>query len=158
MHGRWDHQHIHGQTHPPGAGHNGHSTEAAQWQTPHIPEGEHADEHRSDETKDLDLIEKAFVEGFATTSDPTSFLRLAGVPFTGISEGGFRLNLLRVEQNASTDLGSLTPALGGSSFRYDPLPARMTSRRSDLHFVYHDGEKLVRLSLEDAKALSDQFA
>jgi hypothetical protein len=64
------------------------------------------------------------------------------------------LSLLRVEANAATDIGTLTPHLGGASFRYDPLPAAMTSRRKTLAFVYFDGGGLVRLSLADAKALT----
>ena len=30
---------------------------------------------------DIDQVEATFVEGFAATTDPTSFLRLANVPF-----------------------------------------------------------------------------
>ena len=47
------------------AGHN-HVTplRAAQWQTPHLPDGhEHGDDHHHGEP-DLDLVEMAFVEGF----------------------------------------------------------------------------------------------
>ena len=31
---------------------------------------------------DFDLVEAAFVTGFASAPDPTSFLRLARIPFT----------------------------------------------------------------------------
>ena len=37
---------------------------------------------------DFDLVEAAFAEGFGTASDPTSFLRLAGVPFEGVDVDG----------------------------------------------------------------------
>ena len=154
MHGRWDHHHVHGHGHSPNVGHNAQPTEAAQWQTPHLPEGHPPEDAGDDAHKDLDLVEKAFAEGFARASDPTSFLRLAGVPFSGQRANGARLNLLRVEQGQTTDLGSLMPHLGGSGFRYDPLPARLTSRRQELAFVYHDGRSVVRLSLSETRTLS----
>ena len=63
------------------------------------------------------------------------------------------LSLLRVEADEATDVGLLIPHLGGASFRYDPLPAAMTSRRKSLTFVYFDGGGLVRLTLAEARAL-----
>ncbi|MBN9021760.1 MAG: hypothetical protein J0H08_06655 [Rhizobiales bacterium] len=132
-------------------GHNGHG--AAQWQTPHLPAGQKAAAAPPAEP-DLDLVETAFVEAFPTASDPTSFLRLAGVPFTGKGKDRVVLSLLRVEADQTTDVGTLTPHLGGASFRYDPLPAAMTSRRKSLAFVYFDGGGTVRLSLAEAKALT----
>jgi hypothetical protein len=140
--------HAHG---PHGVGHNGHG--AAQWQTPHLPAGRAAPEAGPLEP-DLDLVETAFVEAFPGAPDPTSFLRLAGVPFTGKGRDGVVLSLLRVEADQTTDVGTLTPHLGGASFRYDPLPAQMTSRRKSLAFVYFDGGGLVHLSLAEAKALT----
>ena len=52
------------------------------------------------------LAEKdvAFAEGFGTASDPTSFLRLAGVPLQGHDAAGRRLCLLRVEFDQITDM------------------------------------------------------
>ena len=46
----------------------------------------------------------------------------------GRSGKGETLSLLRVEANQTTDVGSITPHLGGDGYRYDPLPAAMTSR------------------------------
>lgn len=154
MHGRWDHNHSHAAP----LGHNAPSGDAAQWQTPHLPEGGPRSEPENDEQQDLDLVEKAFAQGFVAANDPTSFLRLAGVPFRGTRADGTTLNLLRVEHAMTTDLGSLTPNLGGGSFRYDPLPERMVSRRDALAFVYHDGGSLVRLSLAEARALTSLAA
>jgi hypothetical protein len=65
-----------------------------------------------------------------------------------------RLNLLRVEMNQTTDIGALTPNLGGGH-RYDPLPARLASRRQRLAFVYFGDAGLVPLSLAEAKALKN---
>ena len=45
------------------------------------------------------------------------------------------------------------PHLGGASFRYDPLPAKITSRRRRLRFVYFDGKELRPLTLGEVRAL-----
>ena len=148
-HDHRDHDHHHGGA---GIGHNGHRP-AAQWQTPHLPAG-HAAPAPDAAEPDLDLVEAAFVEAFPSAPDPTSFLRLAGVPFTGKGKDGVVLSLLRVEAQEATDVGSLTPHLGGVSFRYDPLPAAMTSRRKSLAFIYFDGGGLVRMTLAAARALT----
>jgi len=146
------HNHHHHPHDHPGVGHNG-PREARQWQTPHLPPGAAAPVAAVGEP-DLDLVETAFAEAFPTVPDPTSFLRLAGVPFTGRGRDGVVLSLLRVELQQTTDVGTLTPHLGGASFRHDPLPASMTSQRKTLAFIYFDGGGVVRLSLGEAKALT----
>ena len=142
--------HDHG---TPGIGHNHGpaARPALQWQTPHrdgapAPDPDHGE-------ADLDLVETAFVDAFAMAADPTSFLRLARVPFDKTTRDGTRLVLLRVAIDAVTDVGGITPHLGGTSFRYDPLPARITSRRRRLRFVYFDGKELRPLSLGEVRAL-----
>ena len=165
--GRHDHHHHHHHAHdhdyhhhdhdhaPHGPGHNlPHSSRAAvQWQTPHRPGGAAA---APSPEADLDKVEKAFVDGFLAATDPTSFLRLARVPFE-MAANGATLRLLRVEIDALTDVGSLTPHLGGGSFRYDPLPTNFISQRRRLRFVYFDGENLRGMSyaeLRDAEQTS----
>jgi hypothetical protein len=161
MHRRDDHHHDHDHHHshehhdhdhglaPHGPGHNHpHSHRApAQWQTPHQPEGGTA---ATAPEPDLDKVEKAFVEGFLAATDPTSFLRLARVPFE-MMRGDTSLKLLRVEIDALTDVGSLTPHLGGGTFRYDPLPANFVSQRRRLRFVYFDGSNLRGLSYAELR-------
>jgi hypothetical protein len=147
------HEHDHGHA-PHGPGHNhSHAQRApAQWQTPHQPEGASV---AAAPEPDLDKVEKAFVEGFFATTDPTSFLRLARVPFE-MTIGEASLRLLRVEIDALTDVGSLTPHLGGGTFRYDPLPANFVSQRRRLRFVYFDGTNLRVLTyaeLRDAERM-----
>jgi hypothetical protein len=138
--------------HPHGAGHNGHEP-VRQWQTPHLPDG-HDHGHGHDHAEpDLDLVETAFLDAFPRAPDPTSFLRLAGVPFTGRTADGKTLRLLRVESHQATDVGTLTPNLGGNGHRYDPLPAKLTSRRETLAFVYFDGTAAIDLTLAEAKGL-----
>ena len=93
------------------------------------------------------------MEGFLGASDLTSFLRLAQVPFEGTAADGARLALLRVEVDSVADVGSITPHLGGGSFRYDPLPTRMVSRRKRLRLVYSDGQQPRLLDLAGALSL-----
>lgn len=151
-HDHHHHLHLH---HQPG--HNLGEPRAAQWQTPHVPHDnrpEPGQEHLGDEYRDLDLVEAAFRDGFATASDPTSFLRLAGVPFVGTRGDGRRLYLLRVEHWRGTDVGSITPRLGGGDFRYAPLSSNLASRRDELRLVYIDGGDLVPLTLAEARSLT----
>jgi hypothetical protein len=126
----------------------------AQWQAPHRERAQDKQDTVVRRTEpDLDLVEAAFAEGFAEASDPTSFLRLAHIPFEAVADDGAKLALLRVEVEAVTDVGSLTPHLGGGSMRFDPLPARMISRRKRLRFMYFDGTTLRPLDLAQVKAL-----
>ena len=123
----------------------------AQWQTPHRERSQDKVGRRAE--PDLDLVEAAFAEGFAEASDPTSFLRLAQIPFEAVADDGAKLALLRVEVEAVTDVGSLTPHFGGGSMRFDPLPAQMVSRRKRLRFMYFDGTILRPLDLAQVRAL-----
>jgi hypothetical protein len=145
-HSGQDHRHDHNNEHhwPDGSGHNHRGP--AQWQTPHKPNT--GAEGAAVPEPDLDKVEEAFVDGFLQTTDPTSFLRLARVPFE-IAAGGLNLKLLRVEINALTDVGGVTPHLGGGTFRYDPLPSGLVSRRKRLSFVYFDGEHVQRRSFSE---------
>ena len=59
---------------------------------------------------DFDLVEAAFVSGFSNAPDPTSFLRLARIPFEGQTAEGETLQLLRVETDEAVDVASLTAA------------------------------------------------
>ena len=139
-----------------GVGHNHRpqSPRAAQWQTPHLPHTPEPHHHHAGK-EDLDLVETAFIESFAVTNDPTSFLRLAGIPFEAVGDNGARLVLLRIEIDAVTDIGTLTPHLGGASMRYDPLPARMVSQRRRLRFVFSDENSTPRiLTLGEVRKLS----
>jgi hypothetical protein len=128
-------------------GHNGHRG-AAQWQTPHLAEGERL----PDEAPDLDQIEAAFVEAFAGATDSIGFLKLAGVVVSGHGPEGDELHLLRVEIENRTDVGALSPLFGGG-LRYSGLADHMVSRRRRLLFIYFDGVGTRRLTLGEARAL-----
>lgn len=160
-HGPHHHLHEHGSapersTRPdpraPTLGHNAPPRTVVAWQLPQPRRGEAAVQPGSPEP-DFDLVEAAFIEGFAAASDPTSFLRLAGVPFRARDEQGHPLCLLRVELEEKVDVGAIAPLVGGAGFRYDPLPARLVSRRRSLALVYARGEQTVRLDLAAARAL-----
>jgi len=140
----------------PGPGHNHAAAPraVAQWQTPHL-DHHHGHDHADHGEADLDLVESAFVEGFAAATDPTSFLRLARVPFEANSTDGTALVLLRVETEAVTDVGAVTPLLGGESFRYDPLPAKLVTRRRRLRFIYRGADGVHALTFADVRALTD---
>ncbi|WP_026362954.1 hypothetical protein [Methylopila sp. M107] len=154
-HGGGGHSHAHAAPHSHGHGHNHAPAKTVQWQTPHLPHGhEHAPE--DPKTTDLDLVEAAFVEAFSNASDVTSFLRVAGVAFVGEDASGKRFHLLRVETEDMVDVGAVAPLLGGQGVRYDPLPAKMTSRRRRLAFLYHDGKSVQRLDFAAARALIDR--
>jgi hypothetical protein len=153
-HDHHDHHNGGGGVTAAGPGHN-HTVAARkpmQWHVPHRSDAS-ADAAAQTPEPDLDLIEAAFVEGFREARDPTSFLRVAQVPFELATADGTRLVLLRVEVDAIADVGAITPHLGGTSFRYDPLPARMVSRRSRLRFVYFDGQGLRALGLAEVRRL-----
>ena len=135
-----------------GVGHNLPGPGPLQWQRPHVA-GETAAKEAPPAEPDLDLVEAAFSEGFSIARDPTSFLRLAQVPFDAIAPDGKRLVLLRVEIDAVADVGGVTPHLGGGSFRYDPLPAQMVSNRRRLRFIYFDGQSPRALKLAEVRAL-----
>ena len=159
MHRGQDHHHDFGGADAVhfGPGHNlAHAPQrVVQWQRPHLDDAQTqgADVHDHAEP-DLDLVETAFVEAFASASDPTSFLRLAQVPFDATAHDGARLALLRVEVDAVTDVGSVMPHLGGESFRYDPLPAALVARRRRLRFVYGDGRAVCELSYAEVRMLT----
>jgi len=140
--------HIH--DHIGGAGHNS-ARPVSQWQTPHLPGP--AQSRGETVEPDLDLVEEAFIDAFPGASDPTSFLRLAGVPLVGESRDGKKYYLLRVELDQKTDVGSLSPCLGGEGHRYDPLPAKMVSKRQAVTLVYFDGQGSRSLSLSEARSL-----
>jgi hypothetical protein len=139
--------------HPAGPGHNAveERREPVQWQTPHLP---HDHIHDHDEAEpDLDLVEAAFVEGFEAASDPTSFLRLAGVPFRA-SWNGRTIDLLRVAIDLQCDVAAVTPMLGGGH-KVAPLPASLVGKRRSLALHYVDEKGLVSLGLAQARELED---
>ena len=148
--------HHHHHPHPPG--HNGPAAKPVQWQTPHLPADQVQEPPVDPAALDVDLVEAAFLEGFARAPDASSFLRLAGIHFVGEAGDGTRLHLLRVETEDLVDVGAVMPLMGGAGVAYHPLPARLTSHRRRLTFVYHDGSGPKNLGFAAARALKDASA
>ena len=131
----------------PAPGHN--ARRPAQWQTPHRPAGEGAPPAESE--PDVDLVEASFREGFRAASDPVSFLRLAGIPLALRLVDGRAAHLLRVEEDECTDVGAVSPKLGGGHV-VRPLPAKLVARRRRLRFVYQaDDDAPVVLAFAEAR-------
>ncbi len=138
-----------------GIGHNQPAPKGVlQWQRAHGDDDGVQEGSPARAEPDIDLVEAAFTEGFLGASDPPSFLRLSQVPFEATAADGARLVLLRVEIDAVADVGGITPHVGGLSFRYDPLPSRMVSRRKRLRFIYFDGQGPRPLKLAEVRQLS----
>jgi len=114
MHRGHDHDHDSGggpsQPAIAGVGHNQANTPVrpAQWQVLH-GDPKPAGSEPCGAVTDLDLVEAAFVEGVLAASDPTSFLRLARVPFRATTLDGAKLSLLRVEVDSIADVGTYPP-------------------------------------------------
>ena len=142
---------MHDDHHPAGPGHNAPPRRALQWQTPHR---EHGHEEPVAEEADLDLVEAALVHGFERAPDPTSFLRMARIPFV-TERAGRRLELLRVETLCRTDVAAVAPQLGGTGHRVAPLPAALVGRRRSLRFVYLGAAGQETLSLAEIRPLPD---
>lgn len=134
-----------------GPGHRG-APRRTQWQMPQGHNGHRRCGHHHD--PDLDPVESAFAEGFAGAGDPTSFLRLACIPFEATDAQGRRLVLLRVACEAVVEVGVASPPCGDAPMRYAALPRRMTTRRRRLRFIYFDGSGPLALSLAQTRALT----
>jgi hypothetical protein len=134
----------------PGPGHN--ARRPAQWQTPHRAGGAGAGEPARAAEPDVDLVEASFREGFRAASDPVSFLRLAGIPLALRLADGRAAHLLRVEEDECTDVGAVSPGLGGGHV-VRPLPAKLVARRRRLRFVYQaDDDAPATLTFAEARA------
>lgn len=158
QHDHDDHDHTHHDHHDhphhgPGHNHAHAPNKVTQWQTPHLAEPPSVEQKPG--APDIDLVEAAFIDGFRTTNDPTSFLRLAHVPFEARTTEGTKLALLRVETEEVADVGAVMPHLGGETFRYDPLPAALVTRRRRLRFIYFDGKNVLPLNLAEVGTLGE---
>lgn len=136
----------------PGVGHN--AQRPLQWQTPHLP-SRTSEVPDPEVPQDLDLVEAAFVEGFQEASDPTSFLRLAGVPFA-TQRDGKTLRLVRISVEQVTDVAAVTPLIGGQGHNVAPLPKSHVGHRCQLNLHYLADDKMVALRLEEVRGLPDQ--
>lgn len=65
------------------------------------------------------------------------------------------MKIANLETAAVTDVGSVTPQLGGGAMRYDPLPAKMVAQRRRLRVVGFDGGSLRPLTLGEVRELNE---
>ena len=98
-------------------GHNASLHRASQWQEPTTSEmaGSQPRNH------DLDLVEQEFYRSALSSSDPTSLLRLARVPFIADIGGGKLMRLLSISVADEIEL-ERSPPLMGRRCRVSPSP------------------------------------
>jgi hypothetical protein len=145
-----DHPHAHDHPHEHGPGHNRPAPHATQWQNPLSRAGA-----PTAEEPDFDLVEEAFCEAAQNASDPTSFLRLAGVPFVADLGGGKRMRLLSYSIANETEVGAVAPGFEAAEPVYHPLPASRVRKLRRLRFTYHTAEGVKEFSLSEVRNLPD---
>jgi hypothetical protein len=135
----------------PGPGHNTSPRAASQWQEPKADEGPEA---RPLE-QDLDLLEQEFHRSALTSTDPTSLLRLARVPFVADIGGGKLMRLLRVSVSDEIEVGAISPGYGGGDVVYHPVPASRVQHSRSLRFVYHTPDGVRAFAYAEIRNLPD---
>jgi hypothetical protein len=135
-------------------GHPGHNTgfrTASQWQDPkadEVPVSRPADH-------DLDLVEQEFYRSVLTSTDPTSLLRLARVPFVADIGGGKLMRLLRVSVSDEIEVGAISPGYGGNDLVYHPVSASRVQHSRNLYFVYHTPDGIRAFTYAEIRNLPD---
>ena len=164
MHGGHAHDHLHDHSNggggalaaaPAGIGHNRpvEPQRPVQWQTPHRDDAPAAARGGSVPRPISTWSRPPSSRAFSPPATRPASCGWRGCRSKATAADGAKLALLRVEVDSVADVGSITPHLGGASFRYDPLPARMVSRRKRLRLVYFDGQKPRMLDLAEALSL-----
>jgi hypothetical protein len=97
---------------------------------------------RGEQEEGARLLEQAFIAGFRSATDPTSFLRLARVP-QELERDGDLLHLVELRIVERTVVGAVTPGFGTRQLVYHPYPSALTSATSATVLVYC-GEKGIR--------------
>lgn len=133
------HPHVHGHDHHHGHGHDHGHTHAGAGHN-HVgppPEHLHSHMHGDDAADDLRDLATAFIEGFRSADDKTSFLRLAGVPFELEDDTGApTLKLVEVQLSNAYQVATASPAFGTPDLVYLPFHGSMVRDRTDMTFVY----------------------
>ena len=132
-------------------GHNAGFRAASQWQDPRAEEGPQS----RPADHDLDLVEQEFYRSALTSTDPTSLLRLARVPFVADIGGGKLMRLLRVSVSDEIEVGAISPGYGGSDLVYHPVPASRVQHSRNLRFVYHTPDGIRAFTYAEIRELPD---
>lgn len=122
------HDHDDGHSHGPGHNH------------PH-PHGEHLHSHvgadvARERAAELRTLATAFVDGFRKAADKTSFLRIAGIPFSRKGTDGLTMHLVDVQIETNWQIGTASPAFGSRELVYLPYPGELVSERETMRFTY----------------------
>ena len=78
----------------------------------------------------------AFVEGFRSAEDKTSYLRLAGIPFSRTGPDGLVMHLVDAGISSNWQIGTASPAFASRELVYMPYPGKMVTGREEMIFTY----------------------
>ncbi|MFZ2099828.1 MAG: hypothetical protein WAU86_04615 [Oricola sp.] len=142
-----DHHHSHGHSHDHDHGHNhSHSHGQDGHHHHHGPghnhaHGDHLHSHvgadvARERAEELKTLATAFVEGFRAAADKTSFLRLAGIPFSMKGADGLTMHLVDAKIESNWQIGTASPAFGSRELVYLPYPGKMVTERETMVFTY----------------------
>ena len=123
-----DHPHDHGHDHSHGLGHN-HTHPG------HLHSHAHGQNGR-ERVEELKALTVAFVEGFRAADDKTSYLRLAGIPFSRTGPDGLTMHLVDAEIRSNWQIGTASPAFASRELVYMPYPGKMVTGREEMVFTY----------------------
>ena len=135
----------------PGPGHNAGFRGASQWQDTTTNEPLQA---RAAE-RDLDLIEQELYRAVLTSTDPTSLLRLARIPFVADLGDGKVMRLLSISVSDEIEVGAISPGYGTAEVVYHPLPASRVQHSQILRFVYHTPDGIRAFRYAEIRDLPD---
>lgn len=131
------HDHHHGHDHHHHHDHHGHT---------HGPGHNHADvrhlhshahgQNGRERREELKALTEAFVEGFRAADDKTSYLRLAGIPFSRTGSDGLAMHLVDAEIRSNWQIGTASPAFASRELVYLPYPGKMVTGREEMVFTY----------------------
>lgn len=133
-----DFPHDHGSKSHGHAHHHAHSHDHAHPHTHNQTSGEHLHSHfhadsRADE---LQVLSTQFVDGFRVAEDKTSYLRLAGIPFSKVGSDGLKMHLVDASIVSNWQIGTASPAFASKELSYMPYPGEMVSTRETMTFTY----------------------
>jgi len=135
----------------PGPRHNAGFRGASQWQD--AKKGDPLQARAAD--ADLDLVEQELYRSALTSTDPTSLLRLARIPFVADLGGGKLMRLLSISVSDEIEVGAISPGYGGSDVVYQPVPASRVQHTRNLRFVYHTSDGIRAFRYAEIRDLPD---
>ncbi|MDJ0613921.1 MAG: hypothetical protein QNJ29_09595 [Rhizobiaceae bacterium] len=120
-HGHDHHDHAH-------VGHN-HS------HADHLHSHVHGNSNK-EKAEELQELATSFIEGFRSSTDKTSFLRVSNIPFHKEGTDGLKMNLVDASINSNWQIGTASPAFASRELVYMPFPGNMVQHRETMTFTY----------------------